>query len=193
MPALSKHRLADIVTEVLRSSDAHPIVSGFVGEKGDLPWCCEAAISGYIRKTFLFHFWTVSHGGKSRSSDEYRIQAKLKTARRLTLKGGVPVLLGYYNERYDEAGKLLGNDPPQGMEVFAAWDPVQHFRVGNSSSCQVGFRTLYDANLNGAVVVSRRLLDGSPEKVAAFRVERLARYLQVIVAGHENVSVQALS
>jgi hypothetical protein len=193
MPGLSKYRLAGIVEGVLRACEANLVVEGFVGDKHDLPWQCEVAISEHIRKTFLFHFWTISHGGKSRAIDEYRIQAKLKSGRRLMLRGGIPVLLGYYSEDYDKVGKSLGNDPPKGMEVFAAWDPVQHFKVGSSSSCQVRFRTLYDAGLNGAAVTSRRLSDGSLEKIASFRIDRLPRYLQALQAGHQSVSLQALN
>jgi hypothetical protein len=191
MPGLTKGVLVKILESILRADDGDLTVTGFVGEGKDLPWVCETRVGPHTRRRFLFHVWTISHGGKSRAKEEYRIQAKLKVARQLTLKGGIPVLLGYYSERYDKTSTALGNDPPEGMEVFAAWDPVQHFKLGRSSSCQVRFETLYEASLVGVSVTSRRLADGSTERIVCFRPARLREYLRALQLGHVNVTTRS--
>jgi hypothetical protein len=166
--------------------------SEFVGDSGDLPWKCEVMLNSYTKRIFLFYAWTVGHGGRGRAVDEYRIQAKLRNAGNLQFGGGRTVLLGYYGARNDRVGRQLGNAAPADMEVFVAWDATYHVGVGRSSSCQVKFATLYDAYLKGAASMTRNSRVDI-ERVFAFRVERLKRYLILLLDGHGEMSLGQLA
>jgi len=141
-----------------------------------------------LTRTYLVYVWTIGHGGKSRTQDEYRIQAKLPVGRDLTVGGGTTLLLGYYHEEADRAGRELGNTPNDGMEIFVAWDASKHLRVGTSSSCQVPFGLMDDARLVGSAWLDRRIAHGERETVIALRPEMLAKYLSLASGGHTFVS-----
>jgi hypothetical protein len=192
MPGIRKAEIALRIRDALVRGGLAVQDKGFVGSRNDLPWVCEIGFSEHSRRVFHMYFWTVGHGGRTRSQNEYRIQAKLKVERRLHVGNGTTLLLGYYDEALDLAGKAAGNDPPPGMEVFVAWDPIQHLRVGESSSCQVPFNTLYAAFLDGVASYDRRCNDGSIEQVLAFRAENMAEYIRATTAGHSRVQPQKL-
>jgi hypothetical protein len=138
------------------------------------------------------YFWTVSHGGRARPLKEYRIQVKLKDRRSLDFGNGTTLLLGYYTRGNDHVGRDLGNDPPADMEVFVAWDPIQHLALGASSSCQVPYDLMFKAYLEGLSESERRCADGSLEEVFAFRPELLPRYLREAAGGHNRVTLTGL-
>lgn len=123
---------------------------------------------------------------------EYRIQTKLGTQRRLSFDHGTTILLGYYLESADKVGKEVGNVPPDGMEVFVAWDPAAHLRLGSSSSCQVPFDLLRKGFDWGVAANSRRLSDGSEETIVTLRPEFLGDYLQAASGGHHKVDTAEL-
>jgi len=192
MPGVKKSAIARRISEALSAGGCEVLVEGLVGPKGDLPWQCEAVFPDGSRRTFRLYFWTISHGGRTRSQDEYRIQAKLKTARRLEFGLGTTLLLGYYLESEDRVGRAEGNSPTKGMEVFVAWDPLQHLRVGASSSCQVRFDLLHQAYLHGIAMADRRIADGVLEQVVAVRPEHLWRYLRSAAGGHNSLNKSLL-
>src|SRR4051812_16567834 len=96
--------------------------SGFWGFGEDLPWRCTVTFADGSFRKFSLYFWTISHGGRSRSQQEYRIQAKLKTSRSLVFTHGTTLLLGYYSSDYDRVGREEGNVPFDDMEILVAWD-----------------------------------------------------------------------
>ena len=164
-----------------------------MGTGADLPWWCHLQFGDGSQREYGVYFWTVSHGGKTRSVDEYRIQTKLKTDRQLRVGSGTIILLGYYHASVDRSGRAVGNHPPDGMEVFVAWDALHHLRLGASSSCQVPFPLMYDAYLKGKACITRRLDPHAKESIFAFRPQYLASYLRMVSGGHDRVSVDALS
>jgi hypothetical protein len=85
-------------------------------------------------------------------------------------------------------GKAIGNDIPDGMELFAAWDPIEHLRLGHSSSCQLRLSSMLACHTSGLSMSPRRCADGEIETVYCFRPEFLARYLFCARAGHRHIS-----
>jgi hypothetical protein len=190
VPGIRKHRLAELVSQSLASVGAD--VSGHFDDSGGLPWLCTLRYRGSTW-TYRMYFWLVSHGGRTRSASEYRIQAKLPgSLRHLSFGGELTALLGYYSRDHDYAGPDLGNDVPRGMEVFVAWDAPSHLRVGASSSCQVRLQTLRDGFVSGASAQHRRLGNGQEEAVYAFRRDRLVNYLCALPRGHNALDVSLL-
>jgi hypothetical protein len=192
MPGLPKRKIATLIQSWLETQGVDIKDSAFVGTAGDLPWACEIIFESRFTRKFSLYFWTIGHGGRTRSQTEYRVQTKLKKERKLHIGNGTSLLLGYYNESLDIVGKDLGNRPPQGMEVLVAWDPIYHLRVGESSSCQVSFDLLYRSYLSGVSGFVRQLADGNNEQVIGFRSEYLANYLRLSVLGHRRVQIEAL-
>jgi hypothetical protein len=193
LPGLTKTRILKRIEDVLGNSDAELVSAAFVGEGTDLPCRCTILFRGGSRREYNLYFWTVGHGGRSRSREEYRIQTKLKTDRRLRVDAGTTILLGYYHESLDRTGRAQGNSPPKGMEVFVAWDAVHHLHLGTSSSCQVPFRIMYDAYLKGKACVKRSLASGDDETICALRPEYLTSYLRAASGGHARVALHDLS
>jgi hypothetical protein len=189
---LRKARLIDLILAAIqnRGVDVAPI--GFVGDGNDLPWACEVRFRGQTSRRFLVYCWTISHGGRARPLNEYRIQVKLRSSRRLRFGDGTSLLLGYYDERHDQVGRVIGNVVPEEMKVFVAWDPLQHLRLGESSSCQVKFETMYEAYIQGAASSTRQIVDGSMERIIAFRPEKAADYFRAAAGGHNQVTLNSL-
>lgn len=188
MAGLRKPRIAARISAALEESGVSVEEASFAGSGEELlPWNCLLRFSGAIRRRFSMYFWTIGHGGRSRSQTEYRIQTKLGSQRRLSFQHGTTILLGYYVDSEDKVGKEVGNDPPTGMEVFAAWNPVGHLRLGSSSSCQVPFAALKEAHEWGAAVTERRIAGGQPEAVLCMKPEHLDVYLRMASGGHEGV------
>lgn len=117
---------------------------------------------------------------------------KLKTERQLRVDQGTTILLGYYNRSLDVVGPNLGVDPPEGMEIFVAWDALQHLHIGASSSCQVPFSLMYDAYTRGKALMERRLSEENTEQVIAFQPKYLGSYLAHASGGHRFVSIDKL-
>ncbi|HUW95204.1 MAG TPA: hypothetical protein VMW58_05415 [Anaerolineae bacterium] len=193
MPGLTKARILERIQNVLIDSNAQLLNATFIGKSADLPCRCTVVFRGGSRRHYDLYFWTIAHGGRSRRRDEYRIQIKLKIDRRLRVDAGTTVLLGYYHETLDRSGRARGNTPPDGMEVFVAWDALYHLRLGASSSCQVPFSVMYDAYLNGKACVRRSLASGDDELVYGLRPEYLSSYLRAASGGHAAVVLHELS
>lgn len=192
MAGLRKPRIADRIATSLEESGVSVDEARFTGLGEELlPWNCLLRFSGAVKRRYSMYFWTIGHGGRSRSQTEYRIQTKLGTQRRLSFQHGTTILLGYYLESEDKVGKDLGNEPPSGMEVFVAWNPVGHLRLGSSSSCQVPFAALTEAHEWGGAVVNRKIAGGVQETVFCMRPEHLDVYLRMASGGHEGAETDA--
>jgi len=172
----------------LAASSVSVLNCEFKGPGGDLPIEMALRYRGSITRVFQVFVWTIGHGGRTRSKTEYRIQTKLKQRRALRYGTGTPLLVGYYDASTDTVGKSLGNTPPDGMKVYAAWSALSHLQVGDSSSCQVPFDLLRIAYLSGVAVTERAVSDGDNELVFAFRPEFLGRYMYAAAGGHNQVS-----
>ena len=192
MPGLRKAWILQRIRDVLERSQVQLVRESLVGRTGDLPWQCGVEFTDGSWREYNLYFWTVGHGGKSRSVDEYRIQIKLSVDRHLRIDKGTTILLGYYHEAVDRSGRAVGSRPPDGMEVFVAWDALRHLRLGESSSCQVPFSLMYQAYLRGKAIGARSLAANEKEMILAFRPEYLSSYLRLSAGGHNRVDVSAL-
>ena len=193
VPGIRKTAVASRISDLLIDDGVEMLSADFSGRPGKLPWQCTLQFDGHSQRSYDIYFWTVSHGGRSRRSDEYRIQTKLDTAANLVVRDGTTILAGYYNEVADLAGKREGNNPPPGMEVFAFWNAVKHLELGASSSCQVPFGLLYEAYLRGRSQHERRLANGQLERIIAVRPEYVGAYLKAAAGGHQQVRADALA
>jgi len=191
MPGLRKSAIADKVIAALCNAGCTITPVGFVGPDGDLPWECSVTFDDNSVREFRLYFWTISHGGRTRSTSEYRIQAKLKRARVLEFAKGTTLLLGYYSNTRFKDQAYDGLERPSNMELFAAWDPLQHLRLGASSSCQVNYDLLLRAHLSGVATGQRRTGDGY-ENVIVVRPERLAAYFRAAAGGHNSLDMTLL-
>jgi putative restriction endonuclease len=106
--------------------------------------------------------WRISHGGKRRPKDEYRVQT--------TRSGDIP----FWDP--DQPTLLLGWYDP--LDVFAVWDVRMHRNPRSSDSLQVRLPMLREAAEEG-FVTRERSVEAGIELVAAFRPEAMPTYLQV--------------
>lgn len=193
MPGLRKEQIAQRIEQLLLLSGCNLVNQGFVGEDGDLPWEISLRYADGMLRAYRAYFWTVSHGGNHRPESEFRIQAKLRSARSLEFAIGTTLLFGYFSCKHSPLGSCKeAQAAPRDMEVFVAWDPLQHLHVGESSSCQVKFDQLLDAYLYGVSARSRRTKNGT-EQVLALRSEHLANYLRAAAGGHNSLDASALT
>jgi putative restriction endonuclease len=108
-------------------------------------------------RSFILHIyiWNCTHGGATRSLDEYRIQATGNMPVRHA--GEITLLLGWHNE-YD---------------VFAAWDITRHDGQSSSSpSAQIKREVLERAHVQAFATAKNQ----KGEIVVAFKPEFLADY-----------------
>ena len=192
MPGLSKSALMTRFADALQSKGCKLSTPEFGGTKRDLPLQFEVVFPRGATRRYSLYCWTIGHGGRTRASSEYRIQAKLKYDRDLRFRGAATILAGYYDPALDVVGRELGNKPAADMRLFVMWDAINHLRVGASSSCQVSFETLERAYLSGVASAERRCADGQFETVIAFRPEYLSRYFLLAAAGHRHVTVDKI-
>lgn len=116
--------------------------------------------------TARLYIWTVTHGGNTRSDEEFRIQLTRVPNYLEAEPGGKTLLMGWWPE----------------AEVFAAWDHNAHNgALGNSPSCQVALGTLRKASVDGMAFQYR---DDPGEYVVAFRPEMMGVYLGQTEALH---------
>jgi|SRR6185312_15080000 len=192
MAGLRKRVIASRLTELVSNAGCHITEAKFSGGYGDLPWTCAITFPDGAERRYSLYFWTISHGGRTRSQSEYRIQAKLRTSRALEFIGGTTLLLGYYSADYDNVGRDEGNAPYDNMEVFVAWDPLQHLRIGASSSCQVSFDLLQRAFLDGFAITERRTNE-DVERVVAIQAQNISRYLRAAAGGHNSIALKDIA
>ena len=119
------------------------------------------------------YIWNLTHGGKTRSRDEYRIQVKVDRFEQVS--GQKTLVLGWSDE----------------LGVFAGFDVRKHSgRLGYSSSIQVSLETLRKATINGISAHDK----GNREVAVAFLPEFFADYVRNLELLHDfGESAQDLS
>jgi putative restriction endonuclease len=110
--------------------------------------------------------WNVTHGGGTRSDQEYRVQTTRPRQVPFYVPEMTTLLLGYDNDR----------------DVFAAWNAERHPNPSTSSSLQVMGSALETAQESGFVAYPRELSDSTVELVVAFRPEFTSTYLRSLDA-----------
>lgn len=105
--------------------------------------------------------WRISHGGRGRSREEYRVQT--------TRPGDVPFL------DPDRETLLIGYH--EDLDVFAAWDARMHPNPSGSASMQVPLSVLERAAAEG-FVAHPRPVRAETEVVVAFQPEWALTYLE---------------
>jgi hypothetical protein len=186
VPGHSKQALKTFLIEAITRAGVLVETAEFIGNRADLPCRVSVRYPNGRNRSYNLYFWTISHGGRTRSESEYRIQAKLKESRELSFTGGATVLLGYYDAALDAVARINAPDHAD-MMVITAWEALRHLKVGASSSCQVNYPVLREAYLAGSASSTRKCGDGTEERVICFRPEYLARYLYLVSDGHRNV------
>jgi putative restriction endonuclease len=110
------------------------------------------------------YIWNLSHGGKTRSADEYRIQVKVDRFQQTA--GETTLVLGWSDD----------------IEVFGGFDVRKHSgRLGYSSSIQISLETLRKASLNGVSAHDK----GNGEIAVGFRPEFFVDYVRNLEALHD--------
>ncbi|PBB41190.1 HNH endonuclease [Mesorhizobium sp. WSM3866] len=117
------------------------------------------------------YIWNISHGGKGRNPDEFRIQ--VTGFDHLTNPAGVKtVILGWWDD----------------AEVFAGWDIRQHLApLGASPSMQISRASLQDALLNGFAPYR----NAKGETAIAIRPDFMGTYLRFLDDLHDSGKVPA--
>lgn len=113
-------------------------------------------------KPYRIFSWRISHGGKGRPKDEYRVQTTRPGEMPFAGRGPGTLLLGWYEE----------------LDVFAAWDVRMHPRPKKSDSLQVRLPVLEAAASEGLVARTRAVSAGT-EVVVVFRPEAMTTYLEM--------------
>lgn len=129
----------------------------------------------------LIYIWNITHGGKTRSADEYRIQITGVDSLSLSVDYKT-LLLGYFKRN--------------NIECFVAFDASQHSTFGFSPSIQVKERTLIEAIDTGMVFQEKsRNKEGDIDEVAiAFRPTLITHYIREVYPSfhHQTVSQDEL-
>jgi putative restriction endonuclease len=112
--------------------------------------------------TYRVFSWEISHGGKGRHPDEYRVQTTRPGEAPFLVPGERTLLIGYHDD----------------LDVFAAWDVRMHPDPSVSSSLQVRLPVLRKAAEEGIASQSRPIGDET-EIVVAFRPEATPTYLEM--------------
>lgn len=124
---------------------------------------------GDWQKKLIIYIWNVTHGGKTRSSDEYRIQMKGKGLEFET--GFSTLLLGWFNEE----------------GVFAAFSAKKHGHYGKSPSVQVSLHTMREAKAHGIAFHTKFLKSGTQEIVVAFQQNYIIEYVANVYHEYHEV------
>lgn len=117
---------------------------------------------GIAGKTYRIFSWEISHGGKGRHPEEYRVQTTRPGEAPFFDPGERTLLIGYHD----------------GLDVFAAWDARMHPNPSTSSSLQVRLPVLEKAAAEG-LASQRRPIGDEAEVVVAFRPEAALTYLEM--------------
>jgi hypothetical protein len=119
------------------------------------------------RVNVLLYIWNVSHGGATRSVDEFRIQITSGVTSFDTRPNYQTVILGW----------------SQDFGVFVGFDAARRqSRIGASASLQISQSAIQRALEEGAALQRRK----GDEIAAAIRPDRLGQYLTHVVAVHEG-------
>lgn len=121
-----------------------------------------SAYSEYDGVNLLIYIWNITHGGKTRSTKEYRIQI-------------TPSMNIEIRERYRTL--LLGLYGEDEREVFVGFDPFKHQKPGSSASIQIDIETIEKAIGEGVAIQEKaREGDKITEVAVAFRPEHFMDY-----------------
>lgn len=117
------------------------------------------------------YIWNISHGGKGRNPDEYRIQ--VTGFQQLTTEADTKtVILGWWED----------------VGVFGGWDIRQHLApLGSSPSMQISQDTLLQAVLSGFAPY----LNAKGETAIAVRPDFMATYLNFLEDLHDSGKIPA--
>lgn len=159
MPRFPKTAMRDIVSDALTQSGytIHTIA-------GSHPF--RYKIHSTADEELLVYLWNVTHGGKNRSDDEYRIQITGPSGLRHE-QGVRTLLLGVAVE-------------PASLLLIVGFDATKHRTFGSSPSIQVHIPTLLKAERDGMAAETKELGGGDSEVVFAFRPEHLGDYLRTV-------------
>jgi putative restriction endonuclease len=160
MSLLAKARLRQVILDALGAS-------GYSIEEAGTDHPFAVTVRTPTRQEqLLIYAWNVTHGGKKRSADEYRIQIT-----------GVSQI-GF---KRDRKTLLLGiSQWPDSATVIAAFDARKHKNFGSSPSIQVHRATLLKAGAEGLASETKELAGGHPEIVFAFRPENLGQFIETL-------------
>lgn len=185
MTGLRKPEIADRLKRAIESSEAVVVEGDFKDGTNTLPWLCRIRFPAGMERNYTMYFWTVSHGGRGRASDEYRIQTTLKENNELEIESGTTLLLGWYDP------SRLGSEHQSSLDcnVIVAWNALDRLQVGKSSSCQVKLHTINEAVRAGVASHNRILGNEQTERVLAVREDYFVRYLIAASGGHQSASV----
>ncbi|HVT89799.1 MAG TPA: HNH endonuclease [Tepidisphaeraceae bacterium] len=151
---LSRSKFNEIIVDAIRRSGWSEV---YLGRLSAHPFRV-GAVSGDKSRSLAVYSWSVTHGGASRSANEFRIQVQVTEF--VILPDVQTLVLGWWSE----AG------------LFAAFDIQKHHgKLGNNASIQVSRATLNAAVLNGLAVQTGK---GNQEVVAAFRPEYFMTYVE---------------
>jgi hypothetical protein len=119
---------------------------------------------GAQRQTLRIYIWNLSHGGKSRSKEEFRIQ-----------------ITGVEQFEDEPGGKTLILGWDDGFGVFAGFDISKRLaQLGSSPSVQINAAALRSAADQGGAVQAKR----AGEFAAAIRPDRLDAYVENLLQIH---------
>lgn len=128
---------------------------------------------GRVRFNVRAYIWNLSHGGRTRSADEYRIQVTSGVGRFERMTGEQTLILGW----------------SEAFGTFAAFDFDRHSgALGSSPSLQISRGTLEAARDHGVAARSK----GNNEIVIALRPEFLGAYIEQRAKLHNPAEAQAV-
>ena len=116
------------------------------------------------------YIWNISHGGKTRSEDEYRIQITGVTSLKIT-EDFKTLLLGWYDE----------------LGVFAAFDPYNHRTFGFSPSIQCSKVKLAEANAHG-LSIQEKIGARGKEIVVTFAPDFIMQYIEDVYPNYHTLT-----
>jgi putative restriction endonuclease len=170
MPAVAPRVLVDAILDAISESGGQ---AALMSELRAHPRIFRVSDSGIAFDLWVY-VWTITHGGATRSADEYRIQ-KTGTPSPLAANPNGPTV-------------LIGWDPVR--EVFCGWDFLRHrtFTSG-SPSAQVSLQVLQNA-VQAGIAFGRKSND---EITVGFRRDQLLNYVRNASRLHaEGAQVQDL-
>ncbi|MDP3792670.1 MAG: HNH endonuclease [bacterium] len=130
--------------------------------------------SGLRQEEILIYIWNISHGGKTRSPDEYRIQMKGKGLQ--VGDGFKTLLLGWYDEE----------------KIFVAFSAFKHRNYGRSPSVQVSKIIIQRASEHEVAFQIKQIREGQ-DIIVAFKPSYIMEYLDDIYPQYHKNKVGLIS
>src|SRR3990170_7093103 len=96
MPRLDKRAIVDRLIAALAAGGIGVSEARFATHRAGLPLTCTLIFPTGFERSYRCYLWTVTHGGRTLSASEYRVQATLPSAG-LEFSAASTVLLGYYS------------------------------------------------------------------------------------------------